>query len=135
MTTEKTILVADDESHILSVVSLKLRNAGYRVLTAADGRDALGVALHGRPDLLITDRHMPVADGAGAVPAAAAGRGRAVGARDHADRPRPLSRSGRDGGGGRDRRLVSKPFGPQHLLATVGEVLACSRGEAAAAAT
>ena len=29
----KTILVADDESHILNVVSLKLRNAGFRVVT------------------------------------------------------------------------------------------------------
>jgi DNA-binding response OmpR family regulator len=35
---EKTILVADDESHILHVVSLKLRNAGFRVLTRATGR-------------------------------------------------------------------------------------------------
>ena len=33
---EKTILVADDESHILHVVSLKLRNAGFRVITAED---------------------------------------------------------------------------------------------------
>ena len=34
----KTILVADDESHILHVVSLKLRNAGFTVVTAATGR-------------------------------------------------------------------------------------------------
>jgi CheY-like chemotaxis protein len=61
--TGKTILVADDESHILSVVSLKLRNAGYRVLTAADGQEALDVALHERPDLLITDYHMPQLSG------------------------------------------------------------------------
>ena len=39
--TQKTILVADDESHILNVVSLKLRNAGYRVVTASDGQEAL----------------------------------------------------------------------------------------------
>ena len=56
---EKTILVADDESHILNVVSLKLRNAGFRVLTASDGREALDVAGLERPDLLITDYHMP----------------------------------------------------------------------------
>ena len=34
--TDKTILVADDETHILAVVSLKLRNAGFTVLTARD---------------------------------------------------------------------------------------------------
>ena len=32
----RTILVADDETHILNVVSLKLRNAGFRVLTARE---------------------------------------------------------------------------------------------------
>ena len=34
----KRILVADDEAHILHVVSMKLKNAGYEVLTAVDGR-------------------------------------------------------------------------------------------------
>ena len=38
----QTILVADDESHILNVVSLKLRNAGFSVLTAHDGQEAEG---------------------------------------------------------------------------------------------
>ncbi len=37
---ERTILVADDESHILHVVSLKLRNAGFRVLTGATAPSA-----------------------------------------------------------------------------------------------
>ena len=59
----KTILVADDESHILSVVSLKLRNAGFRVLTAQDGEEALEMALHEKPDLLITDYQMPLLSG------------------------------------------------------------------------
>src|SRR4029078_8843285 len=61
--TEKTTLVADDESHILNVVSLKLRNAGYRVLTAQDGQEALDIATAERPDLLITDYHMPELSG------------------------------------------------------------------------
>src|SRR5919199_6753438 len=60
---EKTILVADDESHILHVVSLKLRNAGFRVVTAHDGQEALELAIQERPDLLITDYHMPQLSG------------------------------------------------------------------------
>ena len=63
MDTNKTILVADDESHILHVVSLKLRNAGYRVVTARDGQEALELAQQEHPDLLITDYHMPQLSG------------------------------------------------------------------------
>src|SRR5438270_10827934 len=63
MSDSKTILVADDESHILHVVSMKLRNAGYRVLTASDGQEALELALQEKPDLIITDYHMPLLSG------------------------------------------------------------------------
>src|SRR3954454_3269549 len=63
MSSSKTILVADDESHILHVVSLKLRNAGYRVVTARDGQEALEMAQQEKPDLLITDYHMPQLSG------------------------------------------------------------------------
>src|SRR5438477_4298920 len=59
----KTILVADDESHILHVVSLKLRNAGYRVITARDGQEAFELAVQEKPDLIITDYHMPQLSG------------------------------------------------------------------------
>ena len=38
------ILVVDDEAHILHVLSLKLRNAGYEVLTAVDGEDGYELA-------------------------------------------------------------------------------------------
>src|SRR5438094_4387346 len=62
-TNNKTILVADDESHILNVVSLKLRNAGYIVVTARDGQEALELAQAEHPDLLITDYHMPQLSG------------------------------------------------------------------------
>src|SRR5215217_425240 len=62
-TAGKTILVADDETHILNVVSLKLRNAGFRVLTAHDGQEALDLATQEIPDLLITDYHMPMLSG------------------------------------------------------------------------
>ena len=60
---QPSILIADDESHIVHVVSLKLRNAGYRVLTARDGEEALEVALRERPDLVVTDYQMPYMTG------------------------------------------------------------------------
>ena len=55
----KKVLVVDDEVHILHVVSLKLRNAGYEVITAPDGQEALEIAQVELPDLIITDYQMP----------------------------------------------------------------------------
>ena len=75
---EKTILVADDESHILHVVSLKLRNAGFRVLTARDGQEALEMALAGAAGPAHHRLPHAAALRAGAVPAAEAGPGDAA---------------------------------------------------------
>jgi len=60
---DKKILVADDEAHILHVVSMKLRNAGFEVITAVDGEEALELCSTERPDLLITDYQMPFLSG------------------------------------------------------------------------
>jgi two-component system phosphate regulon response regulator PhoB len=55
----KTILAVDDEAHILHVVSLKLQNAGFTVITANDAEEALEAAATAAIDLLITDYQMP----------------------------------------------------------------------------
>lgn len=57
------ILVADDEAHILHVVSMKLSNAGYEVITAVDGEEALELCKSEKPDLVITDYQMPYLTG------------------------------------------------------------------------
>jgi CheY-like chemotaxis protein len=57
--TDRTILCVDDEAHILHVVSLKLKNAGYTVLTANDAEEAMELAASSPIDLLITDFQMP----------------------------------------------------------------------------
>jgi two-component system phosphate regulon response regulator PhoB len=119
---EKTILVADDETHILNVVSLKLRNAGFRVLTAHDGQEALDVALAERPDLLITDFHMPQLSGlelCRRLKQHATTRSMPkimLTARGYHLEPQDTEESG-------ILRMLSKPFSPRHLLATVHEVL------------
>ena len=63
MTTTHTILIVDDEAHILQVLSLKLRNRGYIVVTAVDGEDALHQVKSCRPDLIISDVQMPYMNG------------------------------------------------------------------------
>ncbi len=57
------ILVADDEAHIRHVVSMKLSNAGYDVVTATDGEEALEACLAEKPDLVLTDFQMPYMSG------------------------------------------------------------------------
>lgn len=57
------ILIADDEPHIVELLSLYLRRAGYRVESAADGDQALRKAAELDPDLLVLDVMMPGQDG------------------------------------------------------------------------
>jgi DNA-binding response OmpR family regulator len=57
------ILVVDDELHILHVLSLKLRNAGFEVHTARDGEEGHQLARTIMPDLVITDVQMPYMTG------------------------------------------------------------------------
>ena len=58
-----TILVADDEPINRALIQRRLERAGYRVLVAQNGRDAVDVARRERPDLIILDVMMPVMDG------------------------------------------------------------------------
>lgn len=55
----KTILVADDTASLRKMVQSYLSQEGFRVLTAADGREALMVARQEQPDLIILDLMMP----------------------------------------------------------------------------
>ena len=59
----RTILVVDDEAVLLETIAYNLEQAGYRVLTAADGASALDLAQRERPDLIILDLMLPVLDG------------------------------------------------------------------------
>ena len=58
-----TILVADDEPINRALIQRRLERAGYRVLVAQNGREAVEVARRERPDLIILDVMMPVMDG------------------------------------------------------------------------
>ena len=57
--TFQTILVVDDEPHIVEVVQDYLKQAGYRVLTARDGQTALTLARHEHPGLVLLDLMLP----------------------------------------------------------------------------
>jgi type IV pilus assembly protein PilB len=59
----KTILLADDSEIVIKVLVNILESENYRILTAADGREALETARRERPDLIITDLAMPRMNG------------------------------------------------------------------------
>lgn len=59
----KTILVVEDEASIAEVVSLYLKRAGFHVLTAPDGRQAMGLFERAQPDFVILDLMLPEVDG------------------------------------------------------------------------
>ncbi len=59
MTDTRLVLCADDDEDILSLVSLRLRRAGFEVATAADGEQAVEIARSRRPVLAVLDVMMP----------------------------------------------------------------------------
>jgi DNA-binding response OmpR family regulator len=63
MSTAETVLVVDDDRHIVQLVSLYLSKAGYRVVSAYDGAEALRKVRDLAPDLLILDVMLPGPDG------------------------------------------------------------------------
>ena len=59
----KKILAVDDEKHIVRLVEVYLQRAGYEVITAYDGREALEKVKSESPDLIVLDVMMPYMDG------------------------------------------------------------------------
>jgi len=57
------ILVADDEPDVLEISAKKIKEAGYEVVTAKDGQEALDKIYKDRPDVIVLDIRMPRLDG------------------------------------------------------------------------
>ncbi|MCK4873660.1 MAG: response regulator [Phycisphaerales bacterium] len=118
----RKILVVDDETHIVHVVSLKLRNAGFEVLTAADGEEAYEVACAELPDVVITDFQMPYMTGLELCVALRDNAETAhipilmLTARGHAIDESELAKTNILG-------VLSKPFSPREVLMRVTELL------------
>jgi len=63
MSTPPLILIADDDPGIREVLAFQLEDAGYSVLQACHGAEALKLYQEQHPDLLLTDLRMPIKDG------------------------------------------------------------------------
>lgn len=119
---EYMVLIADDEHHIRLVVAQRLREAGFKVVEARDGEEALDLALNNPPDLVITDFQMPLLSGVELCMALRARKATAhipaimLTARGHAVKPDNLSQTN-------IKEVVSKPFSARELLVRVQRVL------------
>ena len=119
----RTVLVADDDDDILQLVSFRLERAGYTVVTAADGQQALAAARQHQPDLAVLDVMMPGLNGyevtrqLRADPATAAIPVILLTARvQEADVSRGFEAGADD--------YLRKPFSPQELRSRVQAILA-----------
>jgi len=59
----KKVVVIDDNAEIRHVIELKLRTQGYKVITAANGKEGLNLIKSKQPDVVITDIIMPEKEG------------------------------------------------------------------------
>ncbi len=122
MPKQRTILIVDDEQHILQVLTLKLRNAGYEVVTAVDGEEGFEVACRHKPNLIIADFQMPYMTGLELCQALSKDPGTAhipvllLTARGYALDEQDLSV-------GNIRDVLSKPFSPRSIVQQVDELL------------
>jgi PAS domain S-box-containing protein len=62
-----TIIVADDDPDIRALIARNLGSAGYHAIPAADGQEAVDLAIASNPDLILLDVRMPHLDGVGAL--------------------------------------------------------------------
>jgi len=63
MNTQKTVLAVDDEPHMLRLLEISLRQAGYKPVLARDGKEALQVVINQTVDCVVSDLHMPNMNG------------------------------------------------------------------------
>ena len=59
----KTVLLVEDEPGISTLLAAALEDEGYRVVTAANGEEALSCITEAAPDVLVLDYMMPLLDG------------------------------------------------------------------------
>jgi two-component system OmpR family response regulator len=123
---EAQLLVVEDEPNILELLAASLRYAGFEVITAAAGTEAVQAAQRYRPDLIVLDVMLPDMDGFDVVRRLRSGGDRIpvvfLTARDAMeDKVRGLTLGGDD--------YVTKPFSLEEVIARIRAVLRRTRGE------
>ena len=118
----QSILAVDDSASIRQLVSHVLTKAGFRVVLAEDGEEALDYAREHSVDLVLTDVNMPKLDGIGLLKSL-----RALPNYKFVPMLVLTTESGRDkkmeGKAAGATGWIVKPFNPGQLIATINKVL------------
>ena len=118
----KRVLICDDEPYIVESVSYVVRRAGFDVLTAEDGDEALAAARREKPDLMFLDIMMPGIPGDEVCrrlkqdPATRGTHVVILTARGQEEDERRAMEMGAD-------EFMTKPFSPRKLRARILQVL------------
>lgn len=118
----KTIITVDDSASIRQMVSFTLRDAGYQVIEAVDGKDALSKMNGGQIHMMITDLNMPNMDGIELIRHVRADAGYKfipivmLTTESQAEKKQQGKEAGATG-------WIVKPFKPEQLLAVIRKVL------------
>lgn len=117
-----TILAVDDSASMRQMVSFTLKGAGYEVVEASDGQEALNKAKGQQFDLVISDVNMPVMDGITLIKEL-----RALSEYKFTPLLMLTTESGDDkkvqGKSAGATGWIIKPFNPDQLLSTINKVL------------
>ncbi|HRE15806.1 MAG TPA: response regulator [Rhodocyclaceae bacterium] len=118
----KTILVVDDSSSLRQVVNITLTGAGYTVIEASDGRDALSKCNGQKIHLVVSDVNMPNMDGITFVQEL-----KKIAAYKFTPVIMLTTESGEDkksaGQAAGAKAWVTKPFQPAQMLAAVSKLI------------
>jgi two-component system chemotaxis response regulator CheY len=119
----KTIMIVDDSASLRQVVSIALKGAGYEVVEACDGKDALSKLGGQKIHLIISDVNMPNMDGLSFVREA-----KQMPAYKFTPVIMLTTEAGetkkQEGQAAGARAWVVKPFQPAQMLAAVGKLVA-----------
>ncbi len=118
----KVVMTVDDSSSVRQMVGFTLRNAGYEVIEAVDGRDAMSKLAGAHVHMVITDLNMPNMDGISLIRSIRASQACKfvpiimLTTESQASKKQEGKEAGATG-------WIVKPFKPEQLLAVVKKVL------------
>ena len=122
MSTEKKILLVDDQPNFLKMLSIKLSKMGYAVVTASNGKEGVEMAAAEVPDLIVLDIMMPVLDGFSAAEQIRAGEAtRAIPIIFLSAKGQPEDKKRAADLGAAD--FFSKPFSPKSVVDRIEELV------------